>query len=63
MGNMFLERGEYKNTIKHYDKVLEIDPGIIDALVGKAESLVEFGNYNNTIYYNTIKYWQSIQTM
>lgn len=63
MGNMFLERGKYKNTIKHYDKALEIDPGIIDALMGKAESLAEPCNYNDTIYYNMIKHWQSIQTM
>jgi tetratricopeptide (TPR) repeat protein len=46
------ELGYYSQAITYLDKVLEIDPNHIDALVFKSQALSNIGNYTGAKYYS-----------
>ncbi|MFB0561918.1 MAG: tetratricopeptide repeat protein [Candidatus Lokiarchaeia archaeon] len=48
-GNSLVERGEFEEAIKYYDKALEIDPQDIVAMANKGTALDQLGRYKEAI--------------
>jgi len=50
-GWALLELGNYTQAIPYFNKALQIDPTLVDALNFKGQALYKLGNYTGAQYY------------
>lgn len=51
LGNAWSGKGEYGEAIRSYERALEIDPGLVSALMGLGDVYLEIGAYDKTVSY------------